>query len=71
MLLSGNWGCGAFGGNKTQKFLQQILAASESGRQLDYHTFDDAAIAKTIEKESKKMIDSGMTVGQVYKTLKK
>lgn len=39
-ISTGNWGCGAFGGNPTFKFLQQVLAAQWAGKKtLRYSTF--------------------------------
>ncbi|KAJ3357006.1 hypothetical protein HDU83_009176 [Entophlyctis luteolus] len=41
-IVTGHWGCGAFGGEKTHKFVQQWLAASEAGvERLDYSVFGD------------------------------
>ena len=40
-IATGNWGCGAFGGNHELKFIQQWIAASFAGVQkLDYFTFN-------------------------------
>ncbi|KAH3731907.1 poly glycohydrolase family protein [Pelomyxa schiedti] len=38
-VATGNWGCGAFGGNHQLKFFQQWIAASQSGRSMEYFTF--------------------------------
>ena len=39
-IATGNWGCGAFGGNHELKFIQQWIAASFAGvKRLDYYTF--------------------------------
>ncbi|MBI5517366.1 MAG: hypothetical protein HY909_26570 [Deltaproteobacteria bacterium] len=40
-VSTGHWGCGAFGGDKTLKFLQQVCAATAAGGLLDYSTFRD------------------------------
>eukprot|EP01100_Stratorugosa_tubuloviscum_P010887 TRINITY_DN474_c1_g4_i1.p1 TRINITY_DN474_c1_g4~~TRINITY_DN474_c1_g4_i1.p1 ORF type:complete len:816 (+),score=338.17 TRINITY_DN474_c1_g4_i1:42-2489(+) len=40
-IATGHWGCGAFGGNKLSKFLQQICAASLAHATLDYSTFKE------------------------------
>ena len=38
---TGNWGCGAFGGDHELKFFQQWIAASFAGvERLDYYTFE-------------------------------
>merc|ERR1719453_2344420 len=44
-FASGNWGCGAFGGDPQLKSLIQWLAASACGRELDYHVYGDARVA--------------------------
>eukprot|EP01103_Thecamoeba_quadrilineata_P002904 TRINITY_DN12752_c0_g1_i1.p1 TRINITY_DN12752_c0_g1~~TRINITY_DN12752_c0_g1_i1.p1 ORF type:complete len:464 (-),score=68.56 TRINITY_DN12752_c0_g1_i1:136-1527(-) len=38
-IATGNWGCGAFGGNLQLKSLIQWLAASKANRPLSYYTF--------------------------------
>ncbi len=40
-VATGNWGCGAFGGDPYLKCLIQLMAAAESGRDLCYFTFGD------------------------------
>ena len=40
-VATGNWGCGAFGGNPYIKALIQLMAASQAGRPMYYFTFDD------------------------------
>lgn len=47
---TGNWGCGAFGGNHELKFLQQWIAASYAGvKRLDYFTFSNAKMEKAVK----------------------
>ena len=42
IISTGNWGCGAFGGNHELKFIQQWISASFTGvKRLDYYTFAD------------------------------
>ncbi len=38
-IVTGNWGCGMFGGKPEIKILVQWIAASLSGRELIYTTF--------------------------------
>ncbi|KAL6066759.1 poly(ADP-ribose) glycohydrolase [Balamuthia mandrillaris] len=40
-FATGNWGCGAFGGDKALKFFQQVMAASQAGREIYYFTFKE------------------------------
>jgi len=46
--VEGNWGCGAFLGDREHKSLLQLLAASEAGRPLVYYVFDDKKLANTL-----------------------
>lgn len=49
-IATGNWGCGAFGGDYELKFLQQWIAASFAGiKRLDYYTFNDKKMKYIIE----------------------
>ena len=45
----GNWGCGAFQGDKELKSLLQWLAASQAQRKLVYYTFKEAAFAAKLK----------------------
>jgi len=49
-ISTGHWGCGAFGGEKVSKFLQQLIAAAIANVDLDYSTFR--------EEENKKILIS-------------
>ncbi|KAJ3225254.1 hypothetical protein HK099_007080 [Clydaea vesicula] len=47
-LATGNWGCGAFNGDKQLKFLIQYIAASACSRNLRFFTFGDEFFANKI-----------------------
>ncbi len=47
-VATGNWGCGAFGGDPHLKSLLQLMAAAQNGRQVAYFTVGDVQLAKTI-----------------------
>jgi len=49
-ISTGNWGCGAFGGNPIHKFIQQICAASLVGVKLEYSTFNDEDLANQLSE---------------------
>ena len=53
-ISSGNWGCGAFGGDYELKFIQQWLAATYAGvEKLYYYTFGRKEmnnVVKNLEK---------------------
>ncbi|XP_029636415.1 poly(ADP-ribose) glycohydrolase isoform X1 [Octopus sinensis] len=47
-VCSGNWGCGAFGGDHQLKALIQMMACAEANRDLCYFTFKDKRLAKEL-----------------------
>jgi len=47
-VATGNWGCGAFGGDPGVKFLIQLMAASLAERPIFYFTFDDFYLSRRI-----------------------
>ena len=69
-VCSGNWGCGAFGGDLQLKAVLQILAASAAGRpSLRYLTFGDAALAEGIERITARLGAARCGVGDVVRLL--
>ncbi|XP_017776989.1 PREDICTED: poly(ADP-ribose) glycohydrolase-like isoform X2 [Nicrophorus vespilloides] len=47
-VATGNWGCGAFGGNVHLKFLIQLMACSASNRDMVYYTFSDPELREKL-----------------------
>ena len=72
-IATGNWGCGAFGGDPILKAVIQIVAAAEAGRNLKYLTFGDEALSKNIGELYGVMCDGddgeGCTVRQLWLAL--
>lgn len=68
-VATGNWGCGAFLGNKKNKSILQWIACSEVGRPMIYCTFGDQKLSKEMEIFMKKVQDAGVNVGQLYQML--
>nr|XP_005294064.1 poly(ADP-ribose) glycohydrolase isoform X1 [Chrysemys picta bellii] len=68
-VATGNWGCGAFGGDSRLKALIQILAAAEAGRDVVYFTFGDAELMRDIYSMHTFLTEKGQTVGDVYRLL--
>ncbi|KAM3834721.1 poly(ADP-ribose) glycohydrolase isoform 2-T2 [Vipera latastei] len=68
-VATGNWGCGAFGGDSRLKALIQILAAAEAGRDVVYFTFGDAELMRDIYSMHTFLTKRGQAVGDVYKLL--
>ncbi|NWU88537.1 PARG glycohydrolase, partial [Upupa epops] len=68
-IATGNWGCGAFGGDSRLKALIQILAAAEAGRDVVYFTFGDAELMRDIYSMHTFLRERGQTIGDVYRLL--
>ncbi|NWI99158.1 PARG glycohydrolase, partial [Crypturellus undulatus] len=68
-VATGNWGCGAFGGDSRLKALIQILAAAEAGRDVVYFTFGDVELMRDIYSMHTFLCEKGQTVGDVYRLL--
>ncbi|NWT03683.1 PARG glycohydrolase, partial [Mionectes macconnelli] len=68
-IATGNWGCGAFGGDSRLKALIQILAAAEAGRDVVYFTFGDVELMRDIYSMHTFLCEKGQTIGDVYRLL--
>ena len=66
-VATGNWGCGAFGGDLRLKFLTQLMAASENNRDVAYFTFGDEELVRDAGKMYRFLIDRDIKVGDLYK----
>ncbi len=47
-VATGNWGCGAFGGDPHLKSLLQLMAAAANGREVAYFAGGDVELAQDI-----------------------
>lgn len=65
-VATGNWGCGAFGGDPRVKALLQLMAAAESKRSLCYFTFGDRGLCYDIFKVWNAASSADCTVGQLW-----
>ncbi|KAM8774386.1 poly(ADP-ribose) glycohydrolase isoform 2-T2 [Rhynchonycteris naso] len=68
-VATGNWGCGAFGGDARLKALIQILAAAVAERDVVYFTFGDTELMRDIYSMHSFLTERRLTVGEVYKLL--
>ncbi|KAH9513046.1 hypothetical protein Btru_035690 [Bulinus truncatus] len=50
LVCTGNWGCGAFRGDKHLKAVIQMMAASRAGRSIYYCTFGDKKFTEELER---------------------
>lgn len=65
-IASGNWGCGAFGGDPQLKSLIQLMAAAECGRQLAYFTFGDTRLRDELASLHELLVESKVEVGALF-----
>ncbi|KAI0212168.1 Poly(ADP-ribose) glycohydrolase [Lamellibrachia satsuma] len=65
-VATGNWGCGAFGGDVRLKALIQLMAAAEAGRDVCYFTYKDNTLTQDIYNIHKLITDRNLTVGCVW-----
>uniref|UniRef100_A0A672GYP4 poly(ADP-ribose) glycohydrolase n=1 Tax=Salarias fasciatus TaxID=181472 RepID=A0A672GYP4_SALFA len=63
-VATGNWGCGAFGGDTRLKALIQLMAAAEAGRDVAYFTFGDAQLMKEVHKMHSFLTERRVRVGK-------
>jgi len=63
------WGCGAFCGDKTAKFLQQIIACQLTNVHLFYSSFNDKKEKAGFEKLTTMLEREEITVFELYELL--
>uniref|UniRef100_A0A673CS91 poly(ADP-ribose) glycohydrolase n=1 Tax=Sphaeramia orbicularis TaxID=375764 RepID=A0A673CS91_9TELE len=68
-IATGNWGCGAFGGDTRLKALIQLMAAAEAGRDVAYFTFGDAQLMRDVHEMHSFLTERQVTVGRLYNLL--
>uniref|UniRef100_A0A5K3FBG9 Poly(ADP-ribose) glycohydrolase n=1 Tax=Mesocestoides corti TaxID=53468 RepID=A0A5K3FBG9_MESCO len=66
VVVSGNWGCGIFKGDKELKCLIQLMACAQAGKSLAYCTFCNEAFAADALEVFQRLCSSGCTVGQLW-----
>ena len=65
-IATGNWGCGAFGGDPQLKALIQLMAAAETNRDMCYFTFGDETLRDSIFDMYSILRKKDVTVGKLY-----
>lgn len=68
-IATGNWGCGAFGGDPRLKLVLQLAAASQAGRPLAYFTFGDHQLVEDGGKLYAALAAAGATVAIIHRLL--
>ncbi|XP_068725085.1 poly(ADP-ribose) glycohydrolase-like isoform X1 [Montipora capricornis] len=65
-IATGNWGCGAFGGDPRVKGLIQMMASGACSRDLVYFTFGDDELAGDLLNIHSFVTERKLTVGDVW-----
>eukprot|EP01124_Arcella_intermedia_P031831 TRINITY_DN7291_c0_g1_i1.p2 TRINITY_DN7291_c0_g1~~TRINITY_DN7291_c0_g1_i1.p2 ORF type:complete len:440 (-),score=97.78 TRINITY_DN7291_c0_g1_i1:1427-2746(-) len=69
-FVTGNWGCGVFGGDKELKTVQQMIACSEAQVDMIYSSFHDEQFKRRLEHFVDQLHKKKYTVGDLYRSLK-
>ncbi|CAF4399544.1 unnamed protein product, partial [Adineta steineri] len=72
IIVTGNWGCGVFGGDLTFKFLQQVCAAMILGddfKRLDYSAYHEEDLAMRLKNLLQKLEQQKKTVADIYEMM--
>ncbi|KAL5277294.1 PARG family protein [Megaselia abdita] len=69
-VASGNWGCGAFGGEATLKALIQLMVCTITKRPLVYYTFGDRVLRDEVHKIHTFFLENNVTVKTLWNILK-
>lgn len=69
-MATGNWGCGAFGGESRLKALLQLMVCASVSRPLVYFTFGDRQL-RTEFLQIYQFLRGGVTVAQLWSYLKR
>lgn len=69
-VASGNWGCGAFGGESTLKAVIQLMACTITKRPLVYYTFGDQILRDEVHKIHTFFLENNVTVKTLWNILK-
>ncbi|XP_062510485.1 poly(ADP-ribose) glycohydrolase-like isoform X2 [Corticium candelabrum] len=65
-IATGNWGCGAFGGDLYLKGLIQLMAAAHTGRDVLYITFGNQKLCDDLAQVHQLLTDLQSTVGDIW-----
>ena len=72
IIVTGNWGCGVFGGDVILKFLQQLCAAMILGnhfKRLDYSAYGDEKLASKLTNLVRNLERNKKTVADIYQMI--
>lgn len=63
-VATGNWGCGAFNGDKYLKSLLQLMACCVTQRPLVYYTFGDKMLRDELFMMYEYLVDNKVKIGK-------
>ena len=69
IVSTGSWGCGAFGGDKLHKFLQQIIAAKTAGIKLAFSAFGNDEYARQLQGAFNVLVSKQIRVCDLWNIL--
>ncbi|KAK9884772.1 hypothetical protein WA026_009002 [Henosepilachna vigintioctopunctata] len=67
-VATGNWGCGAFGGDAKLKILIQLMACNSTQRDLVYYTFGDEELQETFYNMYMFIATNQITTSELWRT---
>ena len=71
-IVTGNWGCGVFGGDPILKFLQQVCAAYVAGavvQKLDYSVYGNDQLVPKLKELMEQLEKKKKTVADIYQMM--
>ncbi|KAI6657703.1 Poly(ADP-ribose) glycohydrolase-like [Oopsacas minuta] len=68
-VATGNWGCGAFGGDKSLKSVIQLMSAAVTRRDILYFTFGDDKLGDRLIELHQQLLENRTTVAQLWTCL--
>ncbi|XP_058443969.1 poly(ADP-ribose) glycohydrolase-like isoform X2 [Malaya genurostris] len=69
-VATGNWGCGAFGGDATLKAVLQLMVCCVLHRPMVYYTFGDRELRDQIYAMYAFLVDNKVKVREIWRTLR-
>lgn len=68
-VATGNWGCGAYSGDKQYKFAIQLLACAHAGREMQFVMFEDDDFPSQIERFVEQIREHDWSGQQLFERL--
>ncbi|KAL3041850.1 hypothetical protein OYC64_019932 [Pagothenia borchgrevinki] len=65
-IATGNWGCGAFNGDKQLKAVIQLMAAAQAKRGLAFFTFEDESLKQGLQQTHHLLVTERTTVEKLF-----